>query len=173
MVNRHKMDRYGFWLRVALALVAVTVIAEQGTLLFLRLLHPARLGSVTTLPAQPQQAGDDALPALLGLEWWGKADAASTGLHQETSLPLSLQGVFFDQHTHASSALILRSGAPSPQFFHIGDDLGGGVLAGITADWVQIRRPDGRVESLKLHPDQTRLLVPVQSSSPSTRQRLE
>lgn len=172
-MNRFLKARYGFWLRLLIVLVAVTVMAQQGTLLFLRLSHPATVQMAFVSPLQSQRVDGDALPTLLGLDWWGKADAASSGLHQETSLPLTLQGVFLDQKNHVSSALILRSGSPSPQLFHVGDDLGGGVLAGITAEWVQIRRPDGRVESLKLHPDQTRLLIPVQTISTHTIKPLE
>ncbi len=164
--------------RILVAFLAVAIMVNQTTRLALRLGHlwtPALSIAHSedhNNAAQPPPAGDSAaLAQLLQSNWWGQAQlqAADAGSHQNTTLPLELKGVFQTLGNKTamdeSGALINQTGQTQLKIYHVGDDLGGGTLVSVGQRDVQIRRPDGHLESLIItqHPP---LLLAVGGNSP-------
>ncbi len=141
-----------------LAMLAVAVIAFTIVDIALRLSGVSARQPLQAFTPAAQVAQDD------GLERWhlmghGQVQplAASGG---ETHLPLHLQGLFSVADGRHAAALLLLPGQGKPQWMRVGDDVGSGAtLAAVHADYIVLRRGDGQIETLHLHPS-THLLTP-------------
>ncbi len=143
---------------LSLAMLAVAVIAFTIVDIALRLSSVNARQPLQSFTPAALAVPDDALERwhLMG-HGQVQPQAASGG---ETRLPLHLQGLFSVASGQHAAALLLLAGQGKPQWVRVGDDIGSGAtLAAVHADYIVLRRGDGQLETLHLHPS-THLLTP-------------